>query len=324
MISPPEPLPGEPAEPRFSVIIPTYNRASRCLRAIESVRQSTRGDLIDEILVIDDASTDDTVARLEALAPREPRLRILQHGRNRGGSAARNTGIFAATAPWVAFLDSDDTWHPQKIEAQAAVIAHRSDPEQVPPGAIYCGFVSVDANCTETQRFHPSYRGDLGEALLGNNVVRNTSLFVVRRDILTAIQGFDEALPSCQDWDLWIRLAQRTAFDFDPRPLVQLDVAGNDRITRQQRKRMTGVRMIARKHLQGRTDLPRRTLSQIHATVGDILMLAGHPRLARPFLWSALRGSPTSPAAVLKWLLAGARCGSNTYERLSRLNHRKR
>src|SRR5215468_5764628 len=103
--------------PRVSVVVPVFNRPIAVARAINSVLVQTCQDF--EIIVVDDASTDDTAAAVASI--RDSRVRSIRHDRNRGGSAARNTGIEAAGAPLVAFLDSDDEWLPSKLERQLAV-----------------------------------------------------------------------------------------------------------------------------------------------------------------------------------------------------------
>jgi glycosyltransferase involved in cell wall biosynthesis len=102
-----------------SVVIPTYNRASLLGRAIKSVLEQTYQDF--EIIVVDDASTDNTEEVVRNL--RDRRIRYLRHEKNRGGSAARNTGIRAAWGQYIAFQDSDDEWLPEKLKKQMEVLA---------------------------------------------------------------------------------------------------------------------------------------------------------------------------------------------------------
>lgn len=116
--------------PLISVVIPTYNRASQVPAAVRSVLSQTVPP--DEVLVIDDGSTDGTA---EALAPLMDRIRYIRTA-NGGASAARNRGILEAKGDWIAFLDSDDTWHPQKLEKQIACIERT--------GASVCFCVSTD------------------------------------------------------------------------------------------------------------------------------------------------------------------------------------
>jgi glycosyltransferase involved in cell wall biosynthesis len=115
------------SEPLISVVIPTYNRSKTILSAVESVARQRYGRI--EIVVVDDGSTDDTLDKLKAYGAGEPRLRVIAQP-NRGVSAARNTGIRAARGSYVAFLDSDDLWMPEKLAAQVAALKEAS------PGAM--------------------------------------------------------------------------------------------------------------------------------------------------------------------------------------------
>ena len=185
--------------PMVSVIIPVFNRPTAVRRAIESVLAQTFGDL--ELIVVDDGSTDttpDVVARML-----DPRIRLLRTDGNRGASAARNAGINHSTAPYVAFLDSDDEWLPTKLERQLQLFERGSErlglvyagTEQILPG----GKVRV---CV------PRRRDDLRRMLLTENVVGETSIGMVRRLALERIGGFDETLPALQDMDLWLRICE--------------------------------------------------------------------------------------------------------------------
>ncbi len=112
--------------PLISVVIPTYNRANLIGRAIESVSKQTYKNL--EIIVVDDASSDNTAEVIKAID--EPRIKYVVHEKNGGSDKARNTGVEAASGDYVAFLDSDDVWLPNKIELQVAAIKNASAPEK--------------------------------------------------------------------------------------------------------------------------------------------------------------------------------------------------
>ncbi|MBK9264247.1 MAG: glycosyltransferase family 2 protein [Polyangiaceae bacterium] len=108
------------SESRVSVVMPTYNAERFLRRPVESVLAQSHREL--ELLVADDGSTDGSVALVEAYARRDPRVRLLRAERNGGVAAARNRGIAAATGRYIAFLDSDDWWHPSKLEHQLAAM----------------------------------------------------------------------------------------------------------------------------------------------------------------------------------------------------------
>ena len=119
-------------KPTGSVIIPTYNRARMVDRAIQSVLSQTYQDF--EIIVVDDASTDNTQEVVKECMFRDKRVRYIKHEKNKGGSAARNTGIKNEHGEYVGFLDSDDEWLPTKLEKQIELFRKRCNSV----GAVYC------------------------------------------------------------------------------------------------------------------------------------------------------------------------------------------
>jgi len=193
--------------PKVSVVIPVFNRPASVRRAIESVLAQTCQDF--EIVVVDDGSTDTTVAAVAALA--DPRITVIRHQRNRGGSAARNTGIAAGSAPYVAFLDSDDEWLPVKLERQLALFERSG--ERL--GLVYAGTERVFAD-GRVDRIIPRRPHDVTRALLTENVIGETSVGMVRRAALDETGGFDESLPASQDMDLWLRICEGFLADVVP------------------------------------------------------------------------------------------------------------
>ena len=198
--------------PTVSVVIPTYNREATLPCAIESVLAQTFEDF--ELLVIDDDSTDDTADVVDRFD--DARIRYLSHGRNEGGSAARNTGIERATGTYIAFLDSDDEWLPTKLERQVDRLESRPA-EWV---AVYCGYHVQRHGTTRTLR--TLLRKVIGSASTrhgkegGRELIRDVlmiqlptggaSTLMVRADALDEIDGFDETFERHQDWEFLIRL----------------------------------------------------------------------------------------------------------------------
>lgn len=199
--------------PKVTVIIPTYNRSAYLRNAIASVLAQTYTDL--EILVVDNASCDNTREIVEGFKERP--IRYIRHESNRGGAVARNTGIAHSQSEYIAFLDDDDEWLPNKLEAQMNIF------EQCSPqvGAVYTGHRNVNRDTGETTLiWRPLKKGKLHEELLKKNWVGPTSSVVLRRECLEKVGTFDERLPSFQDYDLWIRIAQEYLFEFVEEILV--------------------------------------------------------------------------------------------------------
>ncbi len=188
-------------DPLISVVIPTYNRAHVVGRAIKSVLAQTLPDF--ECIVVDDASTDETVPLVEGF--RDPRIRLVRLAENGGVSRARNAGIQAARGEWVAFLDSDDEWLPRKLELQLARLREGGDRRT---GVVYCGCYLHDEvihRASQTGVFH---EGDVFDHLLRGWHPPTPSIFMVNRAALARYGGFDKELPCAQDYDLWLRLAE--------------------------------------------------------------------------------------------------------------------
>ena len=194
--------------PKVSVIIPTHNRAKLLGSAIQSVLDQTYQDF--ELLVVDDGSEDNPEQVVRSFS--DPRVRFVRHLVARGGGAARNTGIQNTSGPYVAFLDDDDTWYPQKLALQVAML----DQGPARLGLIYAGYDIVDPEGRTLSTRIPEARGDLRHKLLASNVIGGTSLILVRRTCLQSAGGFDEALPSFQDYDLYLRFSAICDFDFVP------------------------------------------------------------------------------------------------------------
>jgi len=200
--------------PVVSVVIPTYNRGKLIERAVQSVLAQTYQDL--EVIIVDDGSTDDTPRVVAALAEEDRRIHYLRHETNRGAQAARNTGIWAAGGEYVAFLDSDDEWLPDKLATQMAAF------EQGPPnlGVVHCGYRTEHADDQPPQDKCFTLRGNIYRELLANYGLGPTSILVVKKEHLERAGLFNERVRSWQEWDTCIRLARHCEFDYVPQSLV--------------------------------------------------------------------------------------------------------
>ncbi len=182
-----------------SVIIPTHNRAQRVLRAVRSVRDQSFRDM--EIIVVDDGSVDQTATLLRDV---DPRVEVIRHPRRRGVSAARNTGIRRSGGSLIAFLDSDDRWLPRKLDVQVAFFV-----QNLEAGACQTEEIWIRrGKRVNPGRKHQKPSGDIFLRSLRLCVV-SPSAVMLRRDVLDKVGLFDESLPVCEDYDLWLRIARR-------------------------------------------------------------------------------------------------------------------
>ena len=194
-----------------TVVVPTRNRSSLLSLTLRSVLRQQQVEL--DVIVVDEASTDGTAALLDALA--DARVRVIRHDRPRGVSAARNRGAAEARGEWLAFVDDDDLWAPDKLARQI----HAA--ETVGRDWAYTGSVSI------TDRGHVIYgRPPLppdevaGDLLRYNAIPGGGSNVIVRRTVWEQVGPFDSRLRNTEDWEMWIRLAKYGLPACVCRPLV--------------------------------------------------------------------------------------------------------
>jgi glycosyltransferase involved in cell wall biosynthesis len=298
--------------PRVSVVLPAWNRAGSIRMAVESVLRQTFADF--ELLVVDDGSTDGTIEALAEID--DSRLRCLANPRNMGPSAARNTGIRAAKAEWVAFQDSDDEWLPQKLAKQMEALGPAPDPDVV---ACYTGMAILGqhkqtSGARTALTYVPSPEmhrvdGDLQEPLLAGSFI-STQMLMARRSALLEINGFDETLPALVDWDCAIRLSRHGRFLFVDEPLV-LQTFSDNSITRNRRKWLQARLAILEKHHPLLSRRPR-ILAGHHVAIAGEQRRSGDLAAARRSLMAALRLQPASPAL---WLRLSRICGLSLLRR---------
>ena len=281
--------------PLVSVIIPTHNRAALLPRAIRSVLGQTYQHL--ECIVVDDASSDDTSEVVRQFD--DDRLVYLRHQANRGGSASRNTGIAAAQGSLIAFLDDDDEWLPRKLEEQVALM--ESAPLDV--GVVHCLHYTVTEERNPAQNGGaPAFTGEVYSRLLQGECPSSTSLCLVRRQCFEVCGGFDETLPSFQDYDLWLRVSQSYCFACVEQPLAILHRHGGSRISRDMEPRKAGLDRILskwgpeiRRHhgAAGYRQLKRRFLVPIHVNAARQALRDGRPGMATGHVLQAIWLQPT-------------------------------
>jgi glycosyltransferase involved in cell wall biosynthesis len=197
--------------PDVSVVVPTRNRPHLLRLSVLSALRQRGADV--EVIVVDDASTNDTAAMVSNVADR--RVRLLRQASRGGVSATRNRGIEEASGEWIAFLDDDDLWAPEKLmlQLESATRAGRT--------WAYAGDVNVDDDLRVLSASRPPTPEQVMEALPRYNPVPSgASNVIVRADALAEAGHFDPYLRRTEDWDMWIRLARAGPPACVSRPLV--------------------------------------------------------------------------------------------------------
>jgi glycosyltransferase involved in cell wall biosynthesis len=203
--------------PKVSVIIPSHNRAVFLQGAIDSVLQQTYQDF--EIIVVDDASLVDVRGIINSY--HDSRIRLMRHAVNMGEAGARNTGISNSQGEYIAFLDDDDEWRPEKLALQVALIEN-SSPKV---GGIYTGYFRVDAYEKRVKSIAvPSKRGDIYRDLLESNVIGTPSTVLIRRACIENVGLFDGSVYYGIDHDLFLRIARHFDFDYLEELLVKYHI----------------------------------------------------------------------------------------------------
>jgi glycosyltransferase involved in cell wall biosynthesis len=212
-----------------SVVIPTRDRPDLLARTLRSVL--AQRDVALEVIVVDDGSRRGGTRPVDEID--DHRLRVLRHDRSRGVSQARNTGIEAAQGEWLAFVDDDDLWAPDKLASQLDALA-------AAPGCRWScvGVVTVDAALRIIGWRRPPDHGDIAVEMLVDDVIPGGGSGVLAaRALVREAGGFDRALSCNADWDMYIRLAQLSPVAPVDRPLLayrvhrramSLDVSGCD------------------------------------------------------------------------------------------------
>jgi len=188
--------------PAVSIIIPVFNRQAVLRRAVDSVLSQTFKDY--ELIVVNDGSTEPILDALSGVDDKID-LRVLHHDTNRGAAAARNTGAEAAKGRYIAFLDSDDAWHSEKLERQIAFMQTEAGCR-----ASCTGFALVSDGEVFDRRLPPTV-SDLDEILWGCRVSPGTTL-MVERDLWETTGPMDETLGRLEDWDWMILVGKHTSF----------------------------------------------------------------------------------------------------------------
>ena len=276
--------------PLISVIVPAYNAEKTIQATIESVLKQTFTDF--ELLVVDDGSSDSTVAIVANIA--DARVRLIA-GEHAGASASRNRGFAQSNGELVAFLDADDLWTPDKLAAQLAALQNNAD---VAVAYSWTDFIDEKGQFLR-KGSRSTYSGNVYDKTLVGSFLGNGSNALIRREAVAEVGGYDESLAAGQDRDLYIRLAVRYPFVCVPmvQNLYRVSTGSiSSNVKQSQEARLQVIEKafaIAPDSLQ---PLKRISLSN-HYKYHICKALEGSPTkdqswLATQYLWQAIRNDP--------------------------------
>lgn len=262
-----------------AVIIPTYNRSAYLAQALDSALRQSRSP--DEVLVVDDGSTDDTAA----VCDRRPGVRRL-HQLNQGQGAARNTGLVTTRCEWVRFLDDDDLLEPGALEQEMEILGHQTETD-----LLYSRTLRIDATgeALGEDLVHHRQPADPLAALLQENFIRIQAV-MARRTALMAVGSFDPEMVPCEDYDLWLRLAAaKRRFLFSHHIGARYRVHEGS-VSRDSERMARTLLRATQKH---EADRPGCSASA-HYRLGRVLLEGGRNHEAAVEFGAALAGQPRS------------------------------
>ncbi len=263
--------------PTISVVLPVYNGESTIGETIGSVLNQSFTDF--ELIVINDGSTDGTLAVLAEIV--DDRLKIFSYA-NAGLSTSRNRGISHAAGEYIAFIDADDCWTPDKLAGQLNALM--ANPKA---GLAYSwtDFIDVAGQFLRSG-IHLSYSGNVYSKLLVYHFLENGSNALIRKSVLMQVGGFDEALTAAEDWDLHLKIAAR--YEFIAIPAVQI-------LYRKMAQSMS-------QNTANQEAMSRKVLERAFSLVPDDGHAQKRKSLANLYQYltfQALEGSPTRAASAL-------------------------
>ncbi|EJJ26380.1 glycosyltransferase family 2 protein [Rhizobium sp. CF142] len=285
-----------------SAVIPVKNRPTEIIRAVNSILAQTV--VPQEIVIVDDGSTDSTPAVISQLAEEHPIIKPIFLSKSRGASGARNEGCRAASGDMLALLDSDDEWLPEKMELQLKLL---SDDEKCP--AAGCGMKYDYIDRPSVSRVPP--RVITLEHLSQGNIFGSASVALIRKSSFMDIGGFDESLPNCEDWDLWFRLSQISSLLSTSEIMVRYSYDGNDKLSRNIDKLILGHNMMRDKILASVSNQRQRNIiiAAHEMKMAEIAVRTiGSPSMGFKHAWKSLSANagPQNVTRALKLLAAGA------------------
>jgi len=277
--------------PIISVILPVYNGEKTILETIESVLKQTFSDF--ELIIVNDGSQDKTLEIVDTI--KDPRIKVFSYPNN-GPNSSRNRGISKAKGEYISFIDADDLWTADKLEAQLKALQANSQ-----AAIAYSWTDLIDESGQFLRRgAHINVSGDVYKNLLMINFLDNGSNPLIRRQALDEVGSFDESLTHAEDWDMWLRLAAHYHFVAVPSPQILYRVYPNSNSFNVSKLEAGSLQVIERAFVQAPESLQhlkKHSICNIYKYL-NFKALEGPPvqrrgLMAARFLCHAVRHDPT-------------------------------
>lgn len=286
--------------PMVSVVIPTHNRVDMLMNAVKSVQNQTFHNI--EIIVVSDASTDNTETAINEIKKKDDRVKYIRLDTPQGGNVARNRGIEESQGVYIAFLDDDDEWLPEKIELQLKEFEKNES-----TGLVYSGVHIIYH--IEKIEYNTKARdhGDLSKRILIDNCIGTTSCVICKKSILDIVGGFDPELQALQDYDLWIRICQSCDVGIVETELINYNNYTNSKqISGSTERYERAIERINEKYSSLFSKLS--TEERNRKNINDYLLLSnkalrnGNPKAGRKYIVNAIKKGCFIKGTVLYFL----------------------
>jgi glycosyltransferase involved in cell wall biosynthesis len=284
--------------PKISAIITTWNRSDMLGRAIQSVLAQTFSDF--ELLILDNNSTDDTESVARSF--RDPRIRYIKHApQNIAG--ARDIGLRESAGEYLAFLDDDDEWLPEKLADELSIFDQDAAKKV---GLVYGAYIHIDQATGKTfETIYPKHRGDVYAYAVSHEdtFTGSASNPMLRKSAVIGVGGYDGRVTTGEDYEMFLRLAKQYEFDYVSKPVLNVFVHAGYRLSHQVEAYINTEKIIYEKHYNFISQHPAVNARYLQVIAGRLLRL-GKPQEARPYLKKAFRAYPWSPITPAQFVLS--------------------
>ncbi len=268
--------------PLVSVVVITFNRASLLKRALNSVFKQTFQNF--EVVLVDDASNDNTLEVISDFS--DERIIYIRHDENKGEAISRNTGVRNVKGKYIAFLDDDDVWLPEKLQLQVGLLNNSSEDT----GAVYSGFRELDIATSQViSTFTPQKSGLIFQHLLKGNFITISSI-LLKKTCFDNAGFFDETIAYGLDYDMWLRISEKYKFIYIGEPLVNYSIHKN-RLSFNWDIQIRGSEKILNKYSKSFAVNPESLCSQYYK-LGKLYFLNRNSLMGRRFFLKALKLNP--------------------------------
>ncbi len=282
--------------PKISAIITTFNRAEFFRRAIESVLNQTYSDF--ELLILDNSSIDNTEEVVNGFE--DERIRYIKH-QPINISQARNLGLKESKGDYIAFLDDDDEWLPEKLEKELEIFNQGNEKL----GLVYGGFIRIDENGKEFERHAPTLKGNIFEPYLCRQdpLTGSASNPLIKKLVFKVVGEFDENLFSSEDWEFYIRLFRKFEADFIAEPVVKIRSHSRYHLSGRTKDELEAELLVYNNYKDILKKYPRVKSFYLQAIGGKFCRI-GNPAQGRRYIKDAITTYPFNFPAYFQYLFS--------------------